>query len=67
MKVVKLIVVADDDTAAHIADLAEMPVKERDLISDRIVLERAGVHVELHFVHAEVVYPRRRRNAASWY
>jgi len=54
-KVIKLIVVADDETAARIEDLALMSPKERETVPDEFRLERAGGPVELHFVYGEVV------------
>jgi len=54
-KVIKLIVVTDDDTAGRIDDIAAMSIKERETIPDRFLFERAGVPIELHFVQAEIV------------
>jgi len=53
--VVKLIVVTDADTAARIEEIADLPVKSREDVTDRFILERSGVPVELHFVAGEVI------------
>lgn len=56
VKVMKLIVVVDADTADQIEELASLSNQSRDARIDEFTFDdKNGVSHELHFVHAEVV------------
>ena len=58
IKVIKLILVTDDDTAGMILDFDELPVKQRDNEQTRVrfkFIDKYDLDHELHFVHAEEV------------
>lgn len=57
-KVVKLILVADDDTVGMIIDHAMLTGKERERVEGRVEFtfdDKYGVAHQLYFVHAEEV------------
>lgn len=55
-KVIKILVAADDDTAAMIDELADEPVKGRERRVDKIVyFDKNELPHELHFITAEVI------------
>lgn len=57
-KVIKLILVTDDDTAGMITDHAMLTGKERERVEGNVEFtfnDRYGVAHQLHFVHAEDV------------
>jgi len=55
-KVVKLIVVTDEDTAAMMAELADITLKERESRGDEFTYEdKYGVSHQLYYVLSEDV------------
>lgn len=57
-KVIKLILVADEDTSGMIIDYAELPLKAREDSANEIAFvftDKNEIDHELHFVHAEEV------------
>ena len=57
-KVIKLILVADDDTAGMIMDHSMMTGKERERVEGNVEFtfdDKYGIAHQLHFVHAEEV------------
>ena len=56
--VIKLILVADEDTAGMITDYAMLPLKERESAMNEIAFiffDKNHLEHPLHFVHAEEV------------
>jgi hypothetical protein len=55
-KVIKLIVVADDETADRIAAIAEVPIKERSASDENFTFTDVdGKSFKLHYVLSEEV------------
>ena len=57
-KVVKLIIVTNDDTAGMITEFSELPLKKRDDPSNEVAFtffDKNGLEHPLHLVHAEEV------------
>jgi hypothetical protein len=57
-RVIKLIVVTDDDTAEMLADYSMMPYKQREFEQKAVefkFIDKHGLDHELHYVHSEEV------------
>lgn len=54
-KVIKLILVADEDVVGRIIDYTDLEIKRRDEKDVQFLFVDRTIPTELHFVHAEVV------------